>query len=489
MTSLPRSDAAPDPDPSLEPVDVAVLGTGSAGEALAAQCAAGGLSVAVVEADLVGGECPYRACIPSKSLLISAGRGLGWDEAVRIRDRHAGLGHGSADGADRAVQDADAASALAKAGVTVIRGWGRIAEPGVLAVDTGAGVQRLEYRNLVISTGSAPHLPPLPGLDQVDVWTSDTALTSARLPARPVILGGGPVGCELSQAYQRFGSVVVLVESSDRLLPAEPAFVGELIGQALRDDGVDVRLGTSVESVADIGDGLSARLGDGREVTGDVLLIATGRRPRLADLGLERLGIDPGVPVLETDSRGAVMPGVWAAGDVTGVAPFTHTATYQAWVIAQNLLGRPQQQSLGAVPRAVYTDPAVLCVGAVPGTPAQGEPELARAGIDLGRTARGFLESSPAHEVSGRLEIYADLITGRVAGAAAVGQHMDDVMGQAILAVRAGLTVDVWADTVQPFPAWSEAFTPPLRELAAQVPVGTVSGGRPTGPRRPAVGR
>jgi dihydrolipoamide dehydrogenase len=446
----------------METYDVVVLGCGSAGEAVARETARAGRSVLAVEAGRVGGECAYVACMPSKSLLRSA--------SVRRLIRAApDLGAASvrpeldADGAAWAVavarrdqvsdhrDDTDAANTLEKDGVRILRGRGRIREPGVVLVDgTPYG-----YRDLAVTTGSTPSTPPVDGLDTVPTWTSDEALSSPDRPDRLAILGGGPVGCELAQAYAAFGVTVTVVETADRLLANEPARVGELIAAALKDNGVDVRTGvTATRAVAD-GGGARLSLDDGSTVTADRILVATGREPDTNDLGLDALGIDE----LKTDARGAVRGAehVWAAGDVTEVAPFTHTAAYQGWVIAGNLLGEPRYADYSAIPRVVYTDPAVACVGRDDGD--------VGAEADLGETARAKAEGSGA----GWLRLVADRKAGVLVGAYAVAPHADELLGFATLAIRARVPVRLLAEVVQPFPTFSEAYGGLLRDLAGRL--------------------
>jgi pyruvate/2-oxoglutarate dehydrogenase complex dihydrolipoamide dehydrogenase (E3) component len=440
--------------------DIVVLGVGSAGEVVARLSARAGLRVVAVESGLVGGQCPFHACIPSKSLLGSAARNIDWSEAVRRRDEHA-----------RHWQDRRAAEELRASGVLLLRGRGRVLGPGRLTVEPQGGTSHpveVRFDQLVLATGSSPVVPDLPGLAADAVWTSDQALVHAELPPRLVILGGGPAGCELAQLYARFGSEVILVEAALRLLPSEPGFVGALLSQALTADGVRIRLGVKAERLEgprNEGSGAAASgvlvgLSGGSVVATDRVLVAVGRRPNLAGIGLERLGIDPG-DGLTLDRHGQVCPGVWAVGDVVGIAPYTHAATHTARVVADNLLGRPRRLDLSAVPRAVYTDPAVLSVGI---TAEQVEAEgrsLLRRGFDLVHTARAYLDSTS----SGRVEVYADPDSGQVRGVAAIAPRADDWMGQAVLAVRAGLDVRLWEDVIQPFPTFSEAFAPPLREL------------------------
>ncbi|MGN6333452.1 MAG: dihydrolipoyl dehydrogenase family protein [Motilibacteraceae bacterium] len=445
--------------------DVVVLGVGSAGEVVAGELARAGRSVLAVESDLVGGECPYYACVPSKSLLLSAAAGLPWEEAVRRRDEHA-----------EHRDDAGAAQGLQEQGVRLLRGRGEVLgrDGGTMhvAVDEGGSRQVLTCHDLVVATGSDATSPPVDGLDQVPTWTSADALTADRLPARLVVLGGGPVGCELAQAFARLGrphgATVALVETADRLLATEAAFVGEAVAAALRADGVDVRVGvTAQRAVRQAGEGSVVELDDGTRLVTDRVLVATGRRPRTAGLGLERVGVeltDRGA--VAVDDRWQAAPGVWAIGDVTGVAPYTHTANAAARAVAAALRGiEPEPATrvdVAAVPRGVYTDPAVLAVGPSPEQARAQGRELVSAAMDLGETARGFLTGH-----GGRVEIWADPVQRVVVAAAAVGPDVDAWMHELVLAVHARVPLEVLAGTVHAFPTWSEALEPPLRELLA----------------------
>lgn len=464
--------------PAVEIMDVVVLGAGSAGEVVAAECAEAGRTVAVVEDHLVGGECPYLACIPSKSLLASAAEGVDWSEAVRRRDEHA-----------KHQDDTEAADDLREAGVEVIRGRGAVESPGVVRIALPDGMtRRIGYRDLVVCTGSEAVIPDLAGMDDVRVqapdrlWTSDQALTTTERPTSLLVLGGGPVGAELAQAFSLLGSRVTLIESADRLLANEPAFAGALLEQALAADGVRVLTGTSAESVSGHGtgptggtDGVAVSLSSGETVTAERLLIAVGRRPRWHGLGLEQVvpGLDDEAKAVSIDACGRVADHVWAAGDVTGQAPYTHGATHAARLIAANLLGAERSLGLDTAPRAVYTRPAVLSVGVTPAAPAEARRgvrgRLVGDGADLADTAHGYLTGA-----TGRIEVYLDDADGRVVGAVGVAPGAADLMGQAILAVRAGLDVGTWAQAIQPFPAASEVFGEPLRRLAARVGGGTL---------------
>jgi pyruvate/2-oxoglutarate dehydrogenase complex dihydrolipoamide dehydrogenase (E3) component len=437
--------------------DVLVLG-GGAGKNIAADLARAGRSVALVESRLVGGECPYFACMPSKSLLHSARRGETWEHAVARRDE-----------VTRHLDDAPTAAEMAEAGVTVIRGRGRVARPGVIEVD-GA---EYGYTDLVVATGSEPVTPDVEGIDDVPTWTSDEALTRPDLPRRLVVLGGGPVGCELSQIYAAFGSQVTLVEAADRLLAAEAPFIGDLLADVLRRMGADLRLGVGATRAERTESGLRLHLSDGGHIDADRILIAAGRRPCVADLGLERLGVqaDPkrGIAVdvtckaiVDADA-GTDGTTVWAAGDVTGLAPYTHAANYQSRVVVSNVLGKRREADYRAVPRAVYTTPSMYAVGVSP-VSATGL-ELVAAGYDLSNTPRATVEDDDR----GRVELYADRARGVLVGAAAIGLYAEEWMSEITLAIRAETPLSILTDVVHAFPTYGEAIEPVLRELAERL--------------------
>jgi pyruvate/2-oxoglutarate dehydrogenase complex dihydrolipoamide dehydrogenase (E3) component len=367
--------------------DVVVLGGGTAGVHVATEVAGGGKAVALVEAGLLGGESPYLACLPSNSLLLSAARGVSWEDAVARRTEVTG-----------GLDDSAAARRLNRAGVTVIRGTGRITAPGTAEVAPGGtggragppfrgvtggsppggdSVTTLTYSDLVIATGCEPVAPPIEGLADIPAWTTAQSLTSPDLPRRLIVLGGGPAGCELTQVYALFGSQVTLVEAEPALLPGEPAFAGEILAAALRRAGAEIRLGSRASKAERTSEGLTLALEDGTRIDADRLLLATGRRPRLGGLGLDALGLEvtPGM-ALPTTTRcevaGAGRQGIriWAAGDVTGTA-FAHASRYQAGVVAANILGVPREADYSAIPRCVFTTPSVFAVGTVPGATAE----------------------------------------------------------------------------------------------------------------------
>ncbi len=434
--------------------DVIVLG-GGAGKNIAADLARAGRTVALVEDRLVGGECPYFACMPSKSLLHSARRGETWEHAIARRDE-----------VTRHLDDAPTAAAMAEAGVTVVRGHGRAARPGVVEVDgTEYG-----FTDLIVATGSAPVTPDVEGIADVPTWTSDEALTRPELPRRLVVLGGGPVGCELTQIYAAFGSQVTLVEVEDRLLAAEAPFAGDLLADALRRMGADLRLGVAATAAERTDNGLRLRLSDGGHIDADRILIASGRRPNVADIGLEALGVEAdaesGIKVDSTckaaraPEAGTEGTTVWAAGDVTGIAPYTHAANHQSRVVVSNVLGKRREADYRAIPRAVYTTPSVYAVGVSP-VSATGL-ELMAAGYDLSQTSRAAVEDDDR----GRVELYADRARGVLVGAAAVGLYAEEWMSEITLAIRAETPLSILTDVVHAFPTYGEAIEPVLRELA-----------------------
>ena len=444
--------------------DVVVLGGGTAGVHVATEVAQGGKSVALVEAGLIGGESPYLACLPSNSLLLSASQGVTWEDAVVRRNEVTG-----------GLDDSGAAQRLTSSGVTVFRGTGRITGPGAVSVSgpegSEAGATSLTYTDLVIATGCEPVAPPIEGLSDIPTWTTAQGLLSPDLPRRLLVLGGGAAGCELAQIFAAFGSQVTLIEADAGLLPGEAAFAGEILIAALRRAGVEIFLGSPATKAERTPEGLTLALQDGTRIDADRLLLATGRRPRLAGLGLDALGITtaPG-QALPTDAScrvvsgvvsGALGPGrVWAAGDVTGIT-HTHASRYQAGVVAANLLGQRREADYSAIPRCVYTTPSVYAVG-----------EPARAGLSVARvtlsdTVRGRL----GRDDLGRLELYA--VDGVLAGAVAVGPDAAAWMAEVTLAIRAKIPVTVLADVVHAYPTYGEALQAAFRQLARTGPAVT----------------
>lgn len=453
--------------------DVVVLGTGSGGEVVANALAAAGRTVAAVNEGLFGGECPYLACVPSKALLLAARehRTLGGDHATAWA-----AAVGRRDEAAEHRDDSDMVEGFTSGGIEVVRGRGRLdgrAGDDLVVAVTGpdGGQQRLRARAVVVGTGSQPVEPPVDGLADIPTWTSDQALSSDELPRRLAVLGGGAVGVELSQVYASFGVEVVLLEASPQLLSSTPPWAGELLADALRAAGADVRTGVRVSAARPDGDGLVLTVGDD-EVRADRLLLAGGRRPSSADIGLETVGVKPedqgavGVDarcrVLDAD--GSPVAGLFAVGDVTGIAPYTHTATYQGRVVAAHLLGHGRDADYSGVPSAVYTDPAVFSVGETADAARERGADVASEGLDLSDTGRGFIEGRGGH-----VELVVDARDGRLLGATVVGPEADGWGGELALAVRARLDVRLLADHVHAFPTWGEAVQPLAERLRDRI--------------------
>jgi pyruvate/2-oxoglutarate dehydrogenase complex dihydrolipoamide dehydrogenase (E3) component len=412
------------------------------------------MRVAIVERELVAGECSYWACMPSKTLLrpgeavAAAAHAPGSREAVGGSiDTAAALGW-----RNKVVSDWDDSGQvpwLEEKGIELIRGDARLTGPGAVEVDG----QAHQTERIVIATGSDPMIPPIEGLEGLEgVWTNREVTGMKEVPGSIVILGGGPVGVEMGQACRRFGAEVTIVEADERLLAKEAPPVGETLAEALGEEGIELRLGAKAESAAARDRGYALGLGDD-EVEAERLLVATGRKPRL-DLNLGSVGIEPGGKGIEVDERLRAGDGVWAIGDVTGIMPFTHVGKYQARIAAKDILGEQARADYRAVPRVVFTDPQVAAVGEPEGE-ATGTAEL----TSLARTSTYARNG----EARGFLTLVSD--GTKLTGAYAVGPEAGDWLQQATLAIRAGVPLELLRDTIQPFPTFSEAFVSALAEL------------------------
>jgi pyruvate/2-oxoglutarate dehydrogenase complex dihydrolipoamide dehydrogenase (E3) component len=437
------------------PRRVVVLGAGSTGEAFIAALRRldKDVRITLVEHELVGGECSYWACIPSKTLLrplevafrarLAPGASVTVDPVQVFKWR------------DEVAEKDDASQVEWVRGldVEIVRGTALVVEPGRVEV-SGEG---LDYDELLISTGSVPAMPPVEGLEAVEPWTSREATSASAVPDSLIVVGAGAVGCELAQFYARIGTRVTLVQSGDHILPRVDREAGELLGQLLAEEGIDIRLGARTKRVERSKGSVRLELEGEAPLEATNILIATGRRPNVDGLGLEHLDVVVGRGGIEVDDRLAAGEHVWAAGDVTGVALFTHVGKYQGRIAASNLAGHERRADYRAIPAVMFTDPQVASVGDMGGEGAV----VSR--WDVSKVSRTATFQRPKRP--GFVKLFADPERRVLVGAVVVGPEAGEWIGQLTLAIRAQVPVEILRDTIQPFPTFSEAIFFAAREL------------------------
>jgi len=451
-------------------VDVIVLGMGVGGEEVANSLAESGLKVVGIESNLVGGECPYFGCIPTKMMvraddMLAEGRripGFAGDSTVkpdwkpvarRIRDV-------ATDNWD----DRVAVERFEGKGGHFVRGAGRLAGPGKVSVN---GTTYEASRAVVIATGTSPAVPPIPGLDRVKYWTNRDAVKVEQLPESLVILGGGAVGVELSQVFARFGVKVSIIEGMNRVLALEEPEASAVLGAVLQRDGIELWLSSRAQSVEQRGDAIAVNVDGGRQVTGKALLVATGRRANLGDIGLETVGLDPATRLLEPDDHLRVGERLWAIGDVTVSGGFTHMAIYHADIAVQDILGKPGPGAdYRAKPRVTFTDPEVGAAGLT-------EEQAKKKGLNVRTaiqkasvTSRGWIHG-PGND--GFIKVVEDADRGVLVGATTMGPRGGDLLGIFELAIKLEIPSDELRHLIYAYPTFYRGSGEAMRKLGPDV--------------------
>lgn len=417
-----------------DPVDVIVVGLGAGGEYAARKLAEAGLDVVGVERDLVGGECPFWGCTPSKLLIHSAHRGDPWSRAAdRIRE------------ANHEWSDHTHVEPLEEAGVRIVKGTGRVTAPGRVEVDGPGGVVLEARLGVLLDTGTEPAVPDIDGLAGTPYWTNRDVMRQLDAPASVVVVGGGPIGCELAQTFARFGSEVTLLETADGLLGPEEPEAGEVVERALRADGVDVRTGVDVTRVRHDEDGFAVTV-SGETVGAERLLVATGREMN---------------DEVTVDERMRAGERLWAVGDITGHGAYTHVALYQARIAVRDLLGEDGPWAdHRAVSRVTFTDPEVGSVGLTEEQAREAGLRVAVGRADVGSSSRGWIA-----EADGVVKVVADADRGVLVGATVVAPAGGEVVGLLTAAVHAEIPVAVLREMHYAYPTFHRAIAAALADL------------------------
>ncbi|PPK70371.1 pyruvate/2-oxoglutarate dehydrogenase complex dihydrolipoamide dehydrogenase (E3) component [Actinokineospora auranticolor] len=445
-------------------VDVAVVGTGPGGEALATRLGGAGLAVAAIESRLVGGECPYYACVPTKAMIRAA------DALAEARwvPEFAGTADVRPDWGKVAARvraeitddwnDQVAVDRLTAAGVQVLRGAARIVEPGVLAV--GDRVVRAR-KGIVLNPGTDPAIPPVPGLADTPVWTNRDAVRATAVPESLAVIGGGPVGCEFTQVFARFGAQVTLLQSNDRLLPLDEPEASALLAERFTAEGIRVRTGVKITSAAHDGERFTLEIEGGEPVVAAQVLVAAGRKSDMAALGVGAYGLNESARGVNVDEHMRVTDGLWAIGDITGKGAFTHMSMYQAAIAAADILGEEHPGAVyRAIPRVTFTDPEIGSVGLTEAAAREQGLNVRTGTTDLSSSTRGFL-----HKAHGLIKVVEDADRGVLIGATSAGPTGGEVLSALVVAVHAQVPVDELRGMIYAYPTFHRAIESALTDL------------------------
>lgn len=449
-----------------ETYEVVVLGMGPGGEEVAGKLAEAGLSVLGIEAGLLGGECPYWGCIPSKMmiraahLLAEARRIPGMAGTASVQPDWAPVAQRIRDEATDNWDDAVAVKRFEGKGGTFVRGAGVLVAPDIVGVGDR---QFRASKAVVIATGTSPAVPPIAGLSDTPFWTNHNAIEAKTLPKSIIVLGGGAIGAELAQVYSRFGVVTTVVEAADRLVPLEEPEAGKLLAEVFQKEGISVITGTGATQVDHDGSQFHVLLADGRSVHAERLLVATGRKVDLKSIGASVLGIDPKARALPVDKRMRIADRVWAVGDVTGNGAFTHIAMYQAGIAVADILGKPHLPAdYRAVPRVTFTDPEIGSVGMSQQAAIESGIEVAIGQTLVPSTARGWLHKAGNE---GFIKLVIDRPRGVLVGATSMGPVGGEVLGLLTLAVHAAIPIDQLRSMIYAYPTFHRGVEDALRSI------------------------